>query len=105
MKVLFFASLRETMACSEMVLTSDQPETVKALMAQIFLPDGQSLASLCIASQALLMAQIFLPDGQSLASYAETESLLLAVNQQMVDGDAPLNANDEVAFFPPVTGG
>jgi molybdopterin synthase sulfur carrier subunit len=81
-KVLFFASLRETMACSEMVLTSDQPETVKALMAQIFLPDGQSLAS-----------------------YAETESLLLAVNQQMVDGDAPLNANDEVAFFPPVTGG
>ena len=82
MKVLFFASLRETMACSEMVLTSDQPETVKALMAQIFLPDGQSLAS-----------------------YVETESLLLAVNQQMVDGDAPLNANDEVAFFPPVTGG
>ena len=51
------------------------------------------------------MEQIFLPDGQSLASYAETESLLLAVNQQMVDGDAPLNANDEVAFFPPVTGG
>ena len=70
------------MGCSEMVLTSDQPETVKALMTQIFLPDGQSLAS-----------------------YAETESLLLAVNQQMVDRDPPANAKNGVAFFPPVTGG
>ena len=82
MKVLFFASLRETMACSELAWTSDQPDNVASLMTQILLPDGQSLAC-----------------------YAETESLLIAVNQQMVDGDTALNPGDEVAFFPPVTGG
>jgi molybdopterin synthase sulfur carrier subunit len=28
-----------------------------------------------------------------------------AVNQHTVDGDAPVSPGDEVAFFPPVTGG
>ena len=28
-----------------------------------------------------------------------------AVNQQAVDGDAPVAPGDEVAFFPPITGG
>ena len=28
-----------------------------------------------------------------------------AVNQAMAIGDAPINDGDEVAFFPPVTGG
>jgi molybdopterin synthase sulfur carrier subunit len=28
-----------------------------------------------------------------------------AVNQEHVPGDAPLAPTDEVAFFPPVTGG
>ena len=31
--------------------------------------------------------------------------LLTAVNQTMVSGDQPLKAGDEVAWFPPVTGG
>lgn len=31
--------------------------------------------------------------------------LRCAVNQDMVDDAAPLRAGDEVAFFPPVTGG
>ncbi|PIJ48718.1 molybdopterin synthase sulfur carrier subunit [Erwinia sp. OLTSP20] len=31
--------------------------------------------------------------------------LLAAVNQTLVAPDHPLNAGDEVAFFPPVTGG
>jgi molybdopterin synthase sulfur carrier subunit len=31
--------------------------------------------------------------------------LLSAVNQQMVNDDVPLHAGDEVALFPPVTGG
>jgi molybdopterin synthase sulfur carrier subunit len=31
--------------------------------------------------------------------------LLTALNQSMVTGDATLNAGDEVALFPPVTGG
>lgn len=29
----------------------------------------------------------------------------VAVNQDVADGDVSLNANDEVAIFPPVTGG
>ena len=31
--------------------------------------------------------------------------LRAAVNQRMAGGDAPIQAGDEVAFFPPVTGG
>lgn len=34
-----------------------------------------------------------------------TSALLSAVNHQVVTGDARLHAGDEVAFFPPVTGG
>lgn len=31
--------------------------------------------------------------------------LMKAVNQNMVSGNVPLSAGDEVALFPPVTGG
>jgi molybdopterin synthase sulfur carrier subunit len=31
--------------------------------------------------------------------------VLVAINQQMNDADVPINGNDEIAFFPPVTGG
>lgn len=31
--------------------------------------------------------------------------LLVAINQEMVSGDSSLQDGDEVAFFPPVTGG
>ena len=33
------------------------------------------------------------------------ENLLIAVNQTMVDSRATIGDGDEVAFFPPVTGG
>ncbi len=33
------------------------------------------------------------------------ENLLVAVNQEMVEPDAAVADGDEVAFFPPVTGG
>lgn len=36
---------------------------------------------------------------------APARKLRAAVNQNLVQGDAPLKAGDEVAFFPPVTGG
>ncbi len=36
---------------------------------------------------------------------AEIRNLRQAVNQEMVGRDAPIGAEDEVAFFPPVTGG
>lgn len=38
-------------------------------------------------------------------SFLENTQLLVALNHAYVRTDAPLNAGDEVAFFPPVTGG
>ncbi|MFL6688929.1 MAG: molybdopterin converting factor subunit 1 [Alphaproteobacteria bacterium] len=37
--------------------------------------------------------------------FSDLSSLCTAVNQEHVSWDAPIAANDEVAFFPPVTGG
>jgi molybdopterin synthase sulfur carrier subunit len=39
------------------------------------------------------------------AAFAKPELLRCAVNQEHVRFDAQLGPNDEVAFFPPVTGG
>lgn len=36
---------------------------------------------------------------------AEGRAVRIAVNQEMADPDTRLHANDELAFFPPVTGG
>lgn len=36
---------------------------------------------------------------------AELSKLRLAVNQSFVELDAPISAGDEVAIFPPMTGG
>lgn len=42
---------------------------------------------------------------QALALALAPGKLLAAVNQALVPADHPLGAGDEVAFFPPVTGG
>jgi sulfur-carrier protein len=36
---------------------------------------------------------------------AMPERILIAINQEYADGDHPVRDGDEVAFFPPVTGG
>jgi molybdopterin synthase sulfur carrier subunit len=38
-------------------------------------------------------------------AFADMTRLRAAVNQEHVGLEAPISANDEVAFFPPVTGG
>ena len=38
-------------------------------------------------------------------AFADTKRMRAAVNQDHVGFDAPIKAGDEVAFFPPVTGG
>jgi molybdopterin synthase sulfur carrier subunit len=43
--------------------------------------------------------------GERWSVLATTRNLRAAVNQQMVGPDASLQPGDEVAFFPPVTGG
>jgi molybdopterin synthase sulfur carrier subunit len=49
---------------------------------------------------AVLSAQ-----GDAYRTLFDTSNLLCAVNQELVDLSAGLESGDEVAFFPPVTGG
>ncbi|WP_207061701.1 molybdopterin converting factor subunit 1 [Motiliproteus sp. SC1-56] len=43
--------------------------------------------------------------GEPWASVLAAEQLLVAVNQEMAERSAVIKSGDEVAFFPPVTGG
>jgi len=82
-KILYFASLAETLG-----LKSEQLE----------LPaDCESVAELV----ALLRAR-----GEPFDStFDGTTRVLVAVNQEMGDSDMQIRGGDEIAFFPPVTGG
>jgi len=61
------------------------------------LNDGLSVADL----MALLAAR----GGQWQQEFDGCKPLRAAVNQTLVANDARIHAGDEVAFFPPVTGG
>jgi molybdopterin synthase sulfur carrier subunit len=80
-KVVFFAALREQLACSELTVSSENITTVADLKHQLANKNEQW--------QALF----------------DNSSLLSAVNHDMVDSDQAIKSGDEVAFFPPVTGG
>lgn len=82
-KVLFFAGLRESLgtAAIDVELASDAA-TLGALRAH--------LRSRGPAYESAL---------------GEKRALRMAVNQQMAQPSAALKSGDEVAFFPPVTGG
>ena len=81
-RILFFAGLREALGVgSESLALPAEIATVGALR--------DSLAA----------------RGDPWSALASTKNLRVAVNQQMVALDAPLKPGDEVAFFPPVTGG
>jgi molybdopterin synthase sulfur carrier subunit len=82
MKVLFFGSLREQLGTDE--LNTALPHGVETI--------GQLLQSL--QSQG---------DEWKLA--LGTGNVLFAVNQDMVDENTTISDSDEVALFPPVTGG
>ncbi|ECG8590884.1 molybdopterin synthase sulfur carrier subunit [Salmonella enterica subsp. salamae] len=79
-KVLFFAQVRELIGTDALDIAAEF-STVEALRQHLAARnDRWALA---------------LEDGK----------LLAAVNQTLVSFDHPLTAGDEVAFFPPVTGG
>ena len=79
--VRFFASLREAVGCESMRL-----EIAAASMASVH----AALAGALTASQREALA---------------AAGVRVAVNQSMAQGDVALEAGDEVAFLPPVTGG
>ncbi len=78
--VLFFAQTRELVDCDSLSLEAEF-DSVEALRAHL-------------AAQS---------DKWALA--LESGKLLAAVNQSIVPMDTELQDGDEVAFFPPVTGG
>lgn len=82
-KVLYFASVREKLGKGA---------------EEIDLPAG-------IASVAGLRAHLQARGGAWADTLAQTKLLRTAVNQDMVPAATPIEAGDEVAFFPPVTGG
>ena len=80
--ILYFASLREALGHSTELL--DLP------------PEVHDVGGLL----ALLIAR-----GGAWAKLGSVKNMRYAVNQEMARLDSPLKAGDEVAFFPPVTGG
>jgi molybdopterin synthase sulfur carrier subunit len=82
-KVLLFANLRERVGSSvEVVDIPDSASTVAGLRIHLMKRGG--------AWQEIL---------------SDMKVVRVAVNQDMAAANAPLNPGDEVAFFPPVTGG
>jgi len=79
-KVLYFARLREELSTST--------ESMDAV------PDMRSLVGL-LQDRGGAWAEIF----------ADDQLVMMSVNQEMADLDTVLTDGDEVAFFPPVTGG
>ncbi len=80
-KVVFFAALREQLNCSELSLNSENLATVADLKTEL-------------ANKNEKWQQVF-----------ANNALLSAVNHDMVSGEQVIKSGDEIAFFPPVTGG
>jgi molybdopterin synthase sulfur carrier subunit len=82
-KILYLASLREQLGKSgEDVEISPATSTVAGL-------------------RTLLMAR----GGSWQMALAQGKALRVAVNQEMAQPTTPVKPGDEIAFFPPVTGG
>lgn len=80
-KVLFFAKLSEQLGLRELQVAADTVQDTDQLLA--YLMNQKPEWSVILTDQ----------------------SWLKAVNQAMTTGNESLSAGDEVAYFPPVTGG
>jgi molybdopterin synthase sulfur carrier subunit len=81
--LLYFASLRESLGCSR---------------EQMALPAATSTVS-------TLLEALRMRDSRWSEAFAPGKQWRVAVNQRMADLATPLKPGDEIAFFPPVTGG
>ena len=83
LKILYFAHLREQLGreCDDLVL-----------------PDG-------VANVAELIG--FLKNADPVVNdiFESSPKILVAINQVVVSRDSEVTQNDEIAFFPPMTGG
>ena len=81
--VLYFASLREALQCEQ---------------EQVSLPAAAPTV-------AQLIEQLVQGRDESWQQLQDPQQVLVAVNQRIVDRSTSLSGGDEVAFFPPMTGG
>lgn len=81
-KVVYFASLRERLGVAEESIEVSQPADVSTVLNQLVELHGEQWQKILVDTP-----------------------ILMAVNQEMCDEKAVVSAGDEVAFFPPVTGG
>ncbi|MES9835055.1 MAG: molybdopterin converting factor subunit 1 [Candidatus Thiodiazotropha sp.] len=81
-QVLFFARFREELGVESEQIELNGPSSIDDLL-RILRGRGEAWARL----------------------FAEDQRVMMAVNQELADKNTPLKAGDEVAFFPPVTGG
>ena len=83
MRVLFFAGLREQVGSGAVELEVPAAVGTVGALREHLRGLGSSYAG----------------------ALAEKRALRTAVNHEMAPASAPIRAGDEVAFFPPVTGG
>ena len=83
MKILYFAWLRDKAGMAE---------------RQVSPPPG-------IATVGALIDWLAAQDEGQAAVFADRSVVRFAVNQEFAEADTPIDPGDEVAFFPPVTGG
>ena len=69
-------------------------------LAEEELPFGEQVSSV-----AALIAWLGRERGETWQKVLSQPHLLHSVNQSLADVDHPIHEGDEVAFFPPVTGG
>lgn len=82
-KLVFFAKLREDLG---------------AAGESLELPPG-------VTTVAALRAHLVQRGGAWASALAPNRAVRVAVNHDMADAASPVKPGDEVAFFPPVTGG
>lgn len=80
--VVYFASLRERLGVNKQQLELPSVKTVNELVDYLVAEGGENW------QQTLKESQV-----------------MVAVNQEMCELEQPIVAGDEIAFFPPVTGG
>jgi sulfur-carrier protein len=81
--ILYFARLREALGTGS---------------EQLAVPEN-------VANVGSLREALIRRGGAWAQELAPSRNVRMAVNQDMASADTPINDGDEVAFFPPVTGG
>ena len=80
--VLFFASLREQAGIDSLQLPLPEPANIRQLIS--------------------LIAE---KHGASLEKHLLEDNIVIAINYETASPEAQVRENDEIAFYPPVTGG